>query len=175
MIGVELFAITFLSLTLMVAIYPVAFIQRAIRQKPPASKTIIDLIYHDCIFFNYSAMFSFSVGVIGCLASDDNSIGFLAAISVALLASVFVWMLTWSLTLSGSLRLISLIRRSEELGIQLLGPGTKTKTFFAYCTLMSSKITSLVFNNNFALLILPHEGINSTAFCPILLFYTNKN
>jgi len=124
MVEARWFSIAFLSLTLMVALYLVIFIRKAIQQKPPASQTIIDLIYCDCIFFYYFVGVFFSIGIICCLASDESAISFLLALTLVIVSTVFVLMFTFSLMLTGLLRLMTLITKSEEFGIQLLGPGT---------------------------------------------------
>ena len=111
-----------LSLTQIVAIFPALYIRRYISQKPPAAQTLIDLIYRDCIAFNYFVEFFYSLGILGCLASPDNVLAFVPAFVFAAGASLFVFLFTVSLFISGLLRLLTLVTRSEEAGLQLLGP-----------------------------------------------------
>ena len=40
-------------------------------------QTLIDLIYQDCIIYNYLLTLTFSLPIIGCLASGDLTLGFL--------------------------------------------------------------------------------------------------
>jgi hypothetical protein len=118
----QLASVIFLTLTLAVGIFPTIFIAKFFSQKCPSSKTIIDLIYRDCIFFNYLVTFNFSIGILGCLISHNTILDFIPAFIIAASTGIFVILLTVSLFISGLLRLLTLISKSEEFGIQLLGP-----------------------------------------------------
>jgi len=114
--------VIFLTLTLVVGIFPTIFIAKFISEKSPSSLTLIDLIYRDCIFFNYVVNFILSIGILGCLISSDTTIDFIPAFTIAASSLIFAFFLFALLFISGLLRLLTLITKSEEFGIQLLGP-----------------------------------------------------
>jgi hypothetical protein len=58
----------------------------------------------------------------GCLIATDDTLGFAASLAVATSCAVFMCLMSASLTVSGSLRLLTLVTKSEARGIQLLGP-----------------------------------------------------
>jgi hypothetical protein len=125
LLKMELLQVTpviFLTLTLVVGLFPTIFIAKFISQKSPSSLTLIDLIYRDCIFLNYVVNFNLSVGNLGCLISPDTTLDFIPAFTIAASSLISTLLLTMSLFISGLLRLLTLITKSEEFGIQLLGP-----------------------------------------------------
>jgi hypothetical protein len=46
-------AVSALSAIMVTALLPLFFLCKFVAQKPPVSKTLIDLIYRDCIVYNY--------------------------------------------------------------------------------------------------------------------------
>lgn len=99
-------------------------IYKQLSKKPLVSVTLIDLISRDLIVYVYLQCLAMAVGVIHCLVEFENGVA-LNYIYSTLYASIFeimVFCISISLILSGGLRLITLIKKSESAGHQLLGP-----------------------------------------------------
>jgi hypothetical protein len=99
-------------------------IYKQLSKKPLVSVTLIDLISRDLMVYVYLQCLTMAVGVIHCLVEFENGVA-LNYIFSTLYASIFeimVFCISISLILSGGLRLITLIKKSESAGHQLLGP-----------------------------------------------------
>ena len=90
--------------------------------------TIVDLIYQDCIVYIFLTMASFSVSFIHCLTSTDLTLDFWSALVYSVLFYQWVGCLASSQIASSSLGLLTLIRMSEEAGIQCLGDDSSAIT-----------------------------------------------
>ena len=98
-----------------------AIIHNHIKRKRLIDKTIVDLVYQDCIFYIFCTMISFSAAFIQCLSSADLTIDFWSALVYSVLIYLFIGCLASSTIASSSLRLLTLVKMSEEAGIQVLG------------------------------------------------------
>jgi len=93
-----------------------------IKGKPIVSLTVIDLCYADCISLLFLFEIFFSVGIILCLISNDLTLNFELSLTLTMLI-YFALMNCFSiLTITGALRLITLVSNSEQYGIQSFGP-----------------------------------------------------
>ena len=92
-----------------------------IHQKPILSQTVIDLCYSDCVILLYCFNLNFAFGVCYCLASPTTTLGFLPALILSVAAYFFLCNSLWSLSISGILRFITIVKNSEQAGIQVLG------------------------------------------------------
>jgi hypothetical protein len=113
-----------LSVNNLVSLPLYSVIYKQLSKKPLVSVTLIDLISRDLIVYVYLQCLAMAVGVIHCLVEFENGVA-LNYIYSTLYASIFeimVFCISISLILSGGLRLITLIKKSESAGHQLLGP-----------------------------------------------------
>jgi hypothetical protein len=93
-----------------------------IHLKPILSQTVIDLCYSDCMIYLYFFNLTFAIGVSSCLASAKITLDFPPALIISVAAYFFLCNSLWYLTISGALRLITIVKNSEQAGIQLFGP-----------------------------------------------------
>ena len=119
---IDILSVSFSALALIISFVPNRYIYQGISYKPPASKTLVDLIFKDFIILSYSAATTFLLGQIGCLASPDYALSFPSALIITSVLAFLMEAIAVSLFISGGLRLLTLINRSEASGLQLLGP-----------------------------------------------------
>jgi hypothetical protein len=102
--------------------FPLCFvIVKFISNKTVLSVSLIDFIYRDAIIYLYLLCCTASAGFIHCLLNED-SLSFTLSATYSGCAMFFVDCLCISLLLSGSLKMISLLRNSEVGGLLLFGP-----------------------------------------------------
>jgi hypothetical protein len=101
-----------------------AVIYNYISKKPLVSITLIDLISRDLIIYIYLHCLTLAVAIIHCLIELENgsALSYMYSALYSTIFEVLVFSVSTSLILSGSLRLITLIKNSETAGHQLLGP-----------------------------------------------------
>ena len=118
----HLFSICWMSTCILIAIPLFKTIYSNIHNKPIVAITIIDYAYSDCLFFLFCFCFSFAIGVSACLLSETTTLSFSLSLLLSV-ASYFVFCNSlWSLAITGTLRFISIIKNSEQAGLQRLGP-----------------------------------------------------
>jgi hypothetical protein len=110
--------------TMFVSLILCATIHKYISEKPVISLTLVDFIYRDIIVYIDLFSLSMNMGVVFCILSnnDSHTLDFYSALVFAFLTYLFMHCIAISLFICGTLRLISLVKNSEESGIQLLGP-----------------------------------------------------
>jgi hypothetical protein len=106
----------FLSIPLFKIIY------NNIHKKSIIAITIVDLVYSDCIFFIFCYCLIFVIAVSACLVSETTSLSFSLALILSLASYFALCNILWSLAITGILRFTSIIKKSEQAGIQCLGP-----------------------------------------------------
>jgi hypothetical protein len=111
-------------LTLPISLLLCFTIIKFIGDKATVRLTIVDLIYKDSIVYIYLLCFSTYLGILCCIVSDNakHSLNFEVSLIFAILISIFLFCISISFIISGLLRLFTLLKLSEEWGIQLLGP-----------------------------------------------------
>lgn len=117
----DLFVILWLVMLILASAKVCIIIHKYISNKAPIEVTIIDLVYQDCIVYIFLLMLTFSVSFIACLLSPDLTLDFWLALTYSILIYLWFGCLASSMCVSSSLRLITLLRMSEEAGIQMLG------------------------------------------------------
>jgi len=93
-----------------------------IHNKPIVEITVINLAYCDCIFCLLCYCLIFAVGISACLLSETTSLSFSLSVTLSVASYFALCNSLWSLTITGILRFISIIKNSEQAGIQSLGP-----------------------------------------------------
>jgi hypothetical protein len=119
---VNFVVICLIVLCLLLSLLMIKIIYLYIHKKPILSQTVIDLCYSDCVILLYCFNVSFACGVNLCLASTTTTIGFVPSLVISVAAYFFLCNSLWSLSISGVLRLITIVKNSEQAGIQVLGP-----------------------------------------------------
>ena len=117
-----LFSISWMLICIVISIPLFKIIYDYIQTKPIVEITIIDLAYSDCLFFLFSFCFIFTIGISACLLSETTYLGFTFALIFSWTSYFALCSSLWSLTITGLLRFISIIKNSEQAGIQILGP-----------------------------------------------------
>jgi hypothetical protein len=114
-------AIVWSCVTLPISFPLWSIIYKIISEKPPIEQSIIDLIYLDCIVYFYLSNWSMGVAFTGCILYDEYKLDIRLAIFLS--SSIYFWLTCGftSLSIGSCLRLISIVNKSEEAGIQLLG------------------------------------------------------
>ena len=117
-------SILWLLLIQLFSLFPCFVIFQFISNKQILAVTLVDLVYRDTIVYNYLICFVSSAAIIHCLFLNNESLTLGYEFAIAYSASVFFFIscLSISLFISGVLRLISVIKKSEAAGLQLLGP-----------------------------------------------------
>ena len=89
-----------------------------ISTKPLVTLTLVDLIYQDTLVYMYLLATGTYIGLISCIVSTNGlqSISFTWSVVLALLTNICINSISVSMIFSGSLRLISMIKNSEEPG-----------------------------------------------------------
>ena len=97
---------------------------QCISTKKLISLTVIDLIYSDVVIYNNLVCLFSSAAIIHSLIRNthDLALSYELALTYSLAVVFFVTIASVSLILSGILRLLTLVKQSEEAGLQLLGP-----------------------------------------------------
>lgn len=121
---IDILVIFWIGLTLFVAFLLCATIVKYISGKATASLTIVNLIYKDVIIYINLFCLSVYIGIILCILSNnsEHSIDFRTSVILSLFIYTFFHNIAISLSISGTLRLITLTKLSEEFGLQMLGP-----------------------------------------------------
>ena len=97
-------------------------IVRQIHSKPLLHSTVIDLSYADCFVLLYLFEVIFALSDILCLTSETAALSFELSFALSIIIYFILCTCLWSLTVTGTLRLVSLVTGSEETGIQSFGP-----------------------------------------------------
>jgi hypothetical protein len=117
-------SICWLILNLVVSLPLFIFIQNCITGKALISVTLVDLIYCDCLTCLYLLSLIYSVAIIHCLIALEAGLtlnNVFAEVYAGLVEST-VFCLGSLLIISSVLRLITIAKKSEAAGLQLLGP-----------------------------------------------------
>ena len=133
--------------------------------------TIVDLIYQDCIVYIFLTMASFSVSFIHCLTSADLTLDFWSALVYSVLFYQWIGCLASSQIASSSLRLLTLIRMSEEAGIQVLGSDERAIRLIRAASFSASSViifVAVVILNSFPPAIPILTGFKDLPFIEIL-------
>jgi len=117
-----LIVVGYIVFILAISILPVTIIFKSISQKSVTAQTLIDLVYRDCIIYVYLANFTFASSIIGCLMSENHVLDYYTSMILSSMAYIFFCFVVVSLSFTGFLRLLTVLSKSEEVGIQLLGP-----------------------------------------------------
>ena len=93
-------------------------IHEYISTKSLISLTLVDLIYQDTLVYMYLLAMGTYIGIISCITSTNGhqTIGFMWSAVLALYNNIFINSISISMIFSGSLRLVSMIKNSEESG-----------------------------------------------------------
>ena len=104
--------------------FPYFIIYQFISKKPTISVTLVDLLYRDTIIYVYAICLSLSAAIIHCLACDNDTLtlSYSLATAYSTVIQFFFSCTSISLIFSACLRLISIVKKSEAAGLQLLGP-----------------------------------------------------
>lgn len=105
--------------------YLCSIVHKHISSKAPISKTIIDLIYQDCNVHIFLATSTLSGIFTLCLFSSDFTLSHTTAVVVSNIFYMILEIGAVEMTVSSILRLITLLKTSEEVGIQLFGTDDK--------------------------------------------------
>lgn len=100
-------------------------ILRSIHKKALVNQTVIDLSYADCFLLLLCFDISFSFSVVLCLISSPETLSFGLSFVLAVLIDLILGMCLNSLTITGCLRLVTVVSNLEQAGIQILGPDYK--------------------------------------------------
>jgi hypothetical protein len=109
-------------MTLAISFTLLSTIHKFISEKATINMTLVDLIYRDAIVYLYMFCLFVYLGVILSILSYNESLNIKITILFSLLIYTFFDCVFISFIISGSLRFISLVKLSEESGLQLLGP-----------------------------------------------------
>jgi hypothetical protein len=123
-----------------------SIIHRHISNKPPVQTTVIDLIYKDCIVYIFTMTFLFSFIFICCQFSDDFTLPYSLAVFLTNIVYLVGECACVSMIISSLLRLLTILRSSEEAGIQLLGEDDKAILVVRIVSAFSSLCIILVAN-----------------------------
>ena len=117
-------SIVWLLLTQLFSLFPSFVIYQFISKKPILAVTLVDLVYRDTIVYNHLICFVTSTAIIHCLCLNNETLTLSYKFAMAYSTSVnfFISCFSISLIISGGLKLISAIKKSEAGGLQLLGP-----------------------------------------------------
>jgi hypothetical protein len=123
-----------------------SIIHRHISNKPPVQTTVIDLIYKDCIVYIFMMTFLFSFIFICCQFSDDFTLPYPLAVVLTNIVLLVFECGCVSMIISSLLRLLTILKSSEEAGIQLLGEDDKAIVVVRIVSAFSSLCIVLVAN-----------------------------
>ncbi len=138
--------------------FPLCFaIAQFISNKTLVSVSLVDLLYRDAIIYLYLLCCTGSAGFIHCLLKEET-LSLTASAAYAGCVVFFVDDLCISLTLSGGIRLLSLLRNSE---VRLLGPENEAIVIIRIFSILFSTTFQVVmifgFNTNSGLFHMYHE------------------
>jgi hypothetical protein len=139
-------SIAWLCLDLIIAVPILENIYKHYKEKAIVQVTLIDLIHCDLIIWFYLCCLVFSVAIAHCLFHHDEGLA-VSDFFANLYSRIFeVMMLFISsfMILIGGLRLLSLVKRSEAAGLQLLGPDDTAIMIARFIYLVPSIILELV-------------------------------
>ena len=141
-------SIVWLLLNLLLAIPPLRTLYRHIKQKSLVSVTLVDLIYQDIVIGIYLIGCVYSVAIVHCIVELENGqvVGYNFAAVYSGLFDFIVLSFSVSLILSGGLRLLSMMYKSEVTGLQLLGPDSEAITKARIISTVPSAIFECVLN-----------------------------
>jgi hypothetical protein len=117
-------SVIWLCLNLVIAIPILGNIYKHYKEKATVQVTIVDLIYCDLIIWIYLCCMVYSVAIAHCLLLLDKGLtlnDFFANLYSRIFEVILLFISAF-LILIGGLRLLSLAKRSEAAGLQLLGP-----------------------------------------------------
>jgi hypothetical protein len=148
-VTIYLFCALLLSIPLNVVIF------QTIAQKPLASQNILDLLYRDCIIYNYFCNLCFSIAVTGCLCSTSLTLNFAFSLTISIVWYFSIFLISLSLSLAGLLRFGTLFYNSLDNGIHFLGQDNQ-----AICVVrIVLTVTSLIFLISFNLFLQKFPGV----------------
>jgi hypothetical protein len=123
MFEVHWISIIWLVLNLVISFPLYKAIHKFISKKSLMAITLVDLLYKDTIIYIYLLVFSFSIALIHCLLENESQmLDYSFSVLYSAITMFFVCCISIALIFSGGLRLLSLLRNSEEAGLLLLGP-----------------------------------------------------
>jgi hypothetical protein len=117
-------SVAWLFLNLVVAVPLLETIYKHIKEKAVVQVTLVDLIYCDLIIWIFLISLVYTVAIGHCIVQLDanSALDDFYATLYSRIFEVILFFLSTSLILSGGLRLLSMVKRSEAAGLQLLGP-----------------------------------------------------
>ena len=150
--------LVWLILNLLISIYLYKLIYKHISKKSLMKTTLVDWIYQDTIIYIYLLVLIASVALMHCLMQNNKSQTLNYPLSVFYSGCVMFFMccVTLSLAFSGGLRLLSLIRNSEEAGLLLLGPEN--------IAIFKIRIISILSSLSFQIIMIFHWNAHSGLF-----------
>ena len=107
---------------LLVSFPLIKIIRDHIHDQPVANITVIDLTYSDCMVSIHVFGVIYSSSIVGCLMSDTMTLHFFPALILGEIMFTTVCYILVTLTITATLRFVTLVNNSEESGIQSLGP-----------------------------------------------------
>jgi hypothetical protein len=139
-------SIAWLCLNLIIAVPILENIYKHYKEKAIVQVTIIDLIHCDLIVWIYLCCLDFSVAIAHCLFHHDEGLAvndFFANLYSRIFEVILLFISSFMI-LVGGLRLLSLAKRSEAAGLQLLGPDDTAIMIARFIYLVPSIILELV-------------------------------
>ena len=117
-------SILFVAFNQLVSTFLTFIIYHCISTKKLITLTIIDFIYCDVVIYNNLTCLFSSAAIIHSLLSNsqDLTLSYELALGYSTAVAFFVTSASVSLIFGGFLKLLTLLKRSEEAGLQLLGP-----------------------------------------------------
>ena len=147
-------SILWLLLIQLFSLFPCVVIFQFISNKQILQVTLVDLVYRDTIVYNYLICFVSSAAIIHCLFLNVDTLTLGYEFAIAYSASVFFFIscLSISLIISGGLKLISVIKKSEAAGLQLLGPDyialNKIRLISFFCSFIFPSLMISLYNTH---------------------------
>jgi hypothetical protein len=139
-----------------------------ISNKQILAVTLVDLVYRDTIVYNYLICFVSSAAIIHCLFlnNDNLTLGYEFAIAYSASVFFFISCLSISLIISGVLRLISVIKKSEAAGLQLLGPDyialNKIRLISFFCSFIFPCLMMSLYNTHTRFFLQLYGNLNTS-------------
>jgi hypothetical protein len=162
-------SIVWLLLTQLFSLFLCFVIYQFISAKPILAVTLVDLVYHDTIVYNHLICFVSSAAMIHCLCLNNETLTLSYKFAMAYSTSVnfFISCFSISLIISGGLKLISAIKKSEAAGLQLLGPDyialNKIRLISVVCSIIFPCLMISFYNAHTRFFTLLHGNL-STSF-----------
>jgi hypothetical protein len=139
----HLFSICWMVTCISIAIPLFKIIYNNSHNKPIVAITIIDLVYSDCIIFLFCFCFFSAIDVSACLLSETKTLSFSLSLTLGVATAALFGNSLWSLTITGTLRFILIIKNSEQAEIQFQGPD--------YIAIWKIRLISIVLSSCFIL------------------------